>query len=165
MDRCTLTISTSYAHSRPSLPHSPVAPSFFPTPSNRLGIAFDSSDRAKETSSPTSVPNTSQSHRGSVTMMGDSLPEEPEACVVNPGNFSSSNSCVLNHRCVIFRGSSSSLPRSPLSLPHTPLHFSRQVPAHFIETNLTKDSQYFQTNFNCCCRCCCKELICESRDH
>jgi hypothetical protein len=44
--------------------------------------------------------------------MGDNLPEEPEACIVNPGNFSSTTSRVLNHRCVIFRGVSPSPPRS-----------------------------------------------------
>jgi hypothetical protein len=95
---------TSYA-----LDHSFQSRSSFTLPQcNRLGIAFDSPDHSKETSSA----NTSQTLRGSVTMMGDNLPEEPEACVVNPGNFSS-NSRVLNHRCFIFRG----FPRSPICLP------------------------------------------------
>jgi hypothetical protein len=83
-----------------------IAPSFSPT--TKMGIAFESSDQhpqPKETS-----PNSNHFSRSSLTIMGDNLPEEPEACVVNPGNFSSSTSRVLNHRCVIFRGTCS-LPR------------------------------------------------------
>lgn len=48
--------------------------------------------------------------------MGDNLPEEPEACIVNPGNFSSTNSRVLNHRRISFRGQSLSTFRGALIL-------------------------------------------------
>ena len=70
-----------------------IAPTF-PSNSTKSGIALDSKE-------------------GSITkfdrlsgVMGDNIPEEPEACVVNPGNFSSSSSRVLNHRCVTFHGRS-----------------------------------------------------------
>lgn len=46
-----------------------------------------------------------------MTLMGDSIPEEPEACIVNPGTFSSSTSRVLNHRCLYFKGISPTSPR------------------------------------------------------
>ena len=36
-------------------------------------------------------------------VMGDSLPEEPEACIVYPGHFAPSTCRVLNHRYVSFR--------------------------------------------------------------
>jgi hypothetical protein len=65
-------------------------------------------------------------------MMADNLPEEPEACVVNPGNFSSSNSSVLNHLCDLQKIFLLTL-KVPYLPFHIPLHFSRQVLAHFIE--------------------------------
>lgn len=40
---------------------------------------------------------------GGQGVMGDSMPEEPEACIVYPGNFAPSESRVLNHRYVSFR--------------------------------------------------------------
>eukprot|EP00602_Paraphysomonas_sp_CaronLab_P012907 CAMPEP_0185039814 /NCGR_PEP_ID=MMETSP1103-20130426/37115_1 /TAXON_ID=36769 /ORGANISM="Paraphysomonas bandaiensis, Strain Caron Lab Isolate" /LENGTH=1342 /DNA_ID=CAMNT_0027578857 /DNA_START=175 /DNA_END=4203 /DNA_ORIENTATION=- len=46
----------------------------------------------------------SSSGAGSGGIMGDHLAEEPEACVVSPGNFAHTQSRALNHRCVSFRG-------------------------------------------------------------
>jgi hypothetical protein len=117
MERCTLTISTSSAHPRPipchPFPHS--LPSLLHSPPPRatdwalLSILLITQRRR-------AVPRAFQSHRGSVTMMGDNLPEEPEACVVNPGNFSSSNSRVLNHLCDLQKIFLLT-PKAPICLP------------------------------------------------
>jgi hypothetical protein len=64
---------------------------------------------AKKVDVPSSVVNANEEgadERAGGGIMGDNLPEEPEACVVCPGNFSSSAYRVLNHRCVIFSAES-----------------------------------------------------------
>jgi hypothetical protein len=51
--------------------------------------------------SASALPNAAAVGGGAV--MGDGMPEEPEACIVYPGNFAPSESRVLNHRYVSFR--------------------------------------------------------------